>query len=182
MAKRTRKPCPGCGEAPEHDYLWRDADTVCDTCKRKLALVDEWTKANAKLREEGGAHVRLPRSISLYHSPRTTAAERAERQALEEALIELCAVCGEDVPSERLAEQWFRADESLDGDTANNGTGGDVVMMRRARIEALKKTLAAAKVCGKASYLSGEAHGRNALMRLATGDLSLKDFADEETQ
>ncbi len=32
--RRTRKPCPGCGEATP--YAWREVDKVCTACQKKL--------------------------------------------------------------------------------------------------------------------------------------------------
>ena len=61
MARGSKKPCPGCGK----ENTFRDADSVCSECQRKLDYYDRLEAQNKKLEKQGWVAVNVPERISL---------------------------------------------------------------------------------------------------------------------
>ena len=186
--QRTRKPCPGCGQVKRY----RPAAEVCAECKEDLGLAR--TVHDRRLREASGESGKRAFRVAepgwahsypyVYCGQGGSDAGERFRRAFDVLVTALAepTVLG-DVPElideegvthlDRGVERLVEGDRSYDQ--------GELVLLPEAVGPALRELYAAVQGVAAEALENGCEEGRQLLVGLATGRLSVGDF-NEETQ
>lgn len=145
--------CPGCGEEVHH---W-PIETICDGCKRDLDMASK-VKEN---KTEIPVHRKLP---SWYSIARSSSDEDAEHREAEKPIKEFLAVLA----------------RILSPKSHVNDYGDATVEIKTSQVEALGELPKAIEGLWRAAHEVGRRRGKNLLLGLATGEVSVEEFSERD--
>lgn len=168
---RTTKPCPGCGTIDS----CRSADSVCDSCTRKLAFYDELMARQAEQVEDkrncvvvavpwaDHGYPSIPHSTSSFGDDKPTAKEN-----LQNRVRTLALELSEAAPGTRSQESYALA---TCGKLEFNWRD-PLRLMLPGVAECLRTIYDSAHAIAEEAYAEGHRDGRSLLMQLRDGKLT----------
>lgn len=168
--KTTRKPCPGCGAATHP----RPAESVCDQCQSDLALAAKVHKQAEKASVET---ISIPEQSHwlphIYHAPHTF----GEPDAIQRQILNLLTIIGKaSTPSRHtkaVVHEWRRRQSSHGEWRTFNSPCFEVPTGTQACMQSLYEAIATAT---EHAYAEGHRKGRQLLIGLATGELTVDEL------
>ncbi len=185
----TRKPCPGCGQVVQN----RRANQVCTDCKQALSA---WAKHKAKQDQQKDL-ITIELSEYPHWSPTFTAGASHTTHEIKSTLQEtfwklLRNLVVDEVDGWRAthaAEEPLAVPRGLkdiaypaiDNDRLFQ-SGATYWRIPRSSLQLIRTLWDAAARFGEQCYQDGVDHGRNLLLQLGNGELSIGDFSKAEVE
>ncbi len=160
----TRKPCPGCGRE-----IKRPANSLCTTCDAELRLGREEKERRRVARASGGGII-----VTVDNGNGVGATELMQR------MLDLVRLCGT-----RL--DWVPTNKCPYIGWGHGGASSEQYRMESAVVDAAIEMFAAYGTMLRAHndalaerYDAGRKAGQSFLIRLAEGDMTIRDYEREE--
>ncbi len=179
---RTTKPCPGCGEV--HPY--RPAAEVCGDCEAKFEELRVLKQSIRQAIENG--HLVVANLHGAWHwQPYITGPNRDDVQKL---FLELCEAVSQRTWRETSEGHFHYGILDTEGDKRDNTlivpkarndrkeSGDNQCMLPSHAANILPKLYQAISDLADSCYLEGHQKGRDLLMSLHSGELTMADFED----
>jgi hypothetical protein len=168
-AKRTKAPCPGCGETP--GYLFRDADKVCGECRRELDRAKQILEDSARGRER----VNMPHAyygLPYISNANPRGHDREPLKKFQIALVDAARAVG--IACE---PDWENCSSLVTKQDSGGGYGtrGFLALPDGFR-DAANRLYRAADAMVQAAYKNGFADGRQLIAGLADGSVSIDKY------
>lgn len=175
--RAIKAPCPGCREPNKY----RRSDEVCGDCKALLAEAEQMRKMIEKRASTNMAAVRVPWSHCLPYIA------YCDRDTVQKPFIELALAIGDRLSVEvEVGDRWRYTTQSTCIDVEerpllrgqSGGMSYPIYLIPRKAAEAIEQLYTAIQAATDAAYKKGHHDGRQLLMNLHSGDITLKELEE----